>query len=715
MKSISRNPKSYIINGKPDFLISGEFHYFRVPYSDWERRLKLFKEAGGNCVSTYIPWILHEPEEGRFCFGDIPERDLEGFLKLCHKMELAVVCRPGPYQYSEMRYAGLPGWLCENYPEILARNINGIVFNNTSVSYLHPVFLEKVKRWFNTVCPILAEYIVSRGGPVAFAQIDNELMGIHEWSGSWDYHTEAMGIGKEDGRYPDFLKKRYLTLEALNIAYGTRFKSFSDVFPAEKTENMKVEERRRVKDYQDFYFSTVAEYAEILVNWMRDDGIDCDIIHNSGNPYMNSYFLETVSKLGKKFLLGSDHYYNLNMDWEQNNPTPQYASKVFYSNEMLRLMGYPATVFELPGGSCADWPPITSVDLEACYMVNTALGMKGFNYYIFTGGYNPQGIGQFGDDYDFGASVASDGTIRPHYNTQKKFGKFLSENTWLASAEQVCDFYAGIDWDHTRSRYYFSGGGDNEFCNTSAWDFLRKGVLITAMCASYALNMADLKDGKSLMNLDKPLFVPTSVCMALEVQKNLVDFVKSGGMLLLAPVIPYMDENFNKCELLKDFLYGAEVENCKKASPTVNVGPVHNVLMNGTLWSSVIRPEKAVKIAGEENTGAEIGWHLSFQGGGRVIWLGLQWQHAKFEHMHMLKYLLGLLNCRNPVVESTNPNIWTSLRSDGKKYMLFLMNLFTSPMNTRIRLLQENGLYTETKEYKPGPMEVMAIEVRRDA
>jgi len=63
MIPISWNPKSYKIDGKPQFLISGEFHYFRVPKSDWEKRLKLFKEAGGNCVATYIPWILHEPVE----------------------------------------------------------------------------------------------------------------------------------------------------------------------------------------------------------------------------------------------------------------------------------------------------------------------------------------------------------------------------------------------------------------------------------------------------------------------------------------------------------------------------------------------------------------------------------------------------------------------------------------------------------------------------
>ena len=35
-----------------------------------------------NFVATYVPWIVHEPEEGRSVFGDRPERDLAGFPTL---------------------------------------------------------------------------------------------------------------------------------------------------------------------------------------------------------------------------------------------------------------------------------------------------------------------------------------------------------------------------------------------------------------------------------------------------------------------------------------------------------------------------------------------------------------------------------------------------------------------------------------------------------
>jgi hypothetical protein len=51
-----------------------------------------------------VPWLVHEPTEGNILFGDVPERDFEGFLELCGRLGLFVMVRPGPYQYSELKY-----------------------------------------------------------------------------------------------------------------------------------------------------------------------------------------------------------------------------------------------------------------------------------------------------------------------------------------------------------------------------------------------------------------------------------------------------------------------------------------------------------------------------------------------------------------------------------------------------------------------------------
>jgi beta-galactosidase len=54
----------FVLGAKPFFLYSGEVHYFRIKKSDWAARLRALKAAGFNTVSSYIPWIWHEPEEG---------------------------------------------------------------------------------------------------------------------------------------------------------------------------------------------------------------------------------------------------------------------------------------------------------------------------------------------------------------------------------------------------------------------------------------------------------------------------------------------------------------------------------------------------------------------------------------------------------------------------------------------------------------------------
>lgn len=132
---------SYMVNGKPFYLYAGEFDYFRVPGKDWRTRMRLFKKAGGNCLATYIPWGLHEQEEGKYVFGGASKYDLEGFLKTAKEEGLYVIARPGPYVYSELHNSGIPAWLFAKYPAARATNIEGMAFD--VASYLHPVFYRK--------------------------------------------------------------------------------------------------------------------------------------------------------------------------------------------------------------------------------------------------------------------------------------------------------------------------------------------------------------------------------------------------------------------------------------------------------------------------------------------------------------------------------------------------------------------------------------------
>lgn len=369
---------SIIIDGERKFLISGEFPYFRVSKSDWSRRLDLFIECGGNCVASYVPWLIHEPEEGKILFDDCNERDLTDFIKLVAKKGLMLVLRPGPYVYSELVNSGLPRWLVNDYPELLARDIDGKIFSRESVSYLHPLFLEKVEKWYAEFSLAIKPYLSTSGGPIISVQLDNELIGAQEWHGSIDYNAITMGFGAENGRYPTFLRKKYGDIAVLNKAYETRYNDFTEVYPKpEKAEGKAA--ARMGKDYHDFYCETIEEYAEVLANMLKADGIDVSLCHNAAGPTMVPLFKGLNKRMGDRFLLGVDNYYALDINWAQNNPTPQYFARVMFAADLLKSLGNPPVVFEMPGGSPSQLPPILRNDLYACYMANLAAGMRGVN------------------------------------------------------------------------------------------------------------------------------------------------------------------------------------------------------------------------------------------------------------------------------------------------------------------------------------------------
>ena len=680
MDPITFSPHNYLINGQPVYLLSGEFHYFRVPKSDWRTRMKLFKQAGGNCLATYIPWLLHEPSEGDFRFSGEDWLDLEGFLRAAQELGLYVIARPGPYQYSELAYHGLPGWLIDNYPETLALNPQGKPIGYASVSYTHPTFLKKVKAWFDTVCPILARYTIENGGPIAFTQIDNEMIGIHEWFGSLDYHPTTMGFGTPNGAYPAFMRARYGQVERMNAAYGTHFASFADARPVTEGIEGGLASIRARKDYFDFYLSTVADYAQTLVGWLREHGIRTPIVHNSGNPGMNADFAPVIERLGKDFLLGSDHYYSLDQSWPQNNPTPQYAARVFVSLEMLRLMGFPPTVFEIPGGSASNWPPVTPPDALACYLTNLAFGMKGSNYYIFTGGPNPPGAGVTTDLYDYDASIGARGEIRPLYEAQKTFGQ-IAQRPDIVRGRRVSDLRLGMDLEYARAESYWKPGGEWLVSPADAWNFLRRGPLTTALCASLSPEFVDLSSEDWTGDNATPLVVACAAQMARGTQERLVRFLQNGGRALFAPILPVMDENFEPCTTLSDFLGLGNFEANRRGLSHPRVEAVDNVL--GSVYFA-LQVSPAAEMVGEDTFSQRpFAFFRSFESGGKAVVLGMTWAQAMREHERMFTALLVRLGLKQ-VVQCANPNLWTSLTRDENTTTLFVLNLFTAPMESEI-------------------------------
>ncbi|KAJ3268212.1 hypothetical protein HDV01_003263 [Terramyces sp. JEL0728] len=159
----------FYLHGKPLWVISGEFHYWRLPDKNrWRTILLQYKTAGLNCIRVYFHWGFHSPAEGEYIFED--DRDVEYLFQLCEELELFVLCAPGPYICAETQGGGHPSWL------IAKRHVR---IRHSLVSFFRlydQEYSNYCQEWFRNILPIIQRHQVTSKpkGCVLAVQIENE-------------------------------------------------------------------------------------------------------------------------------------------------------------------------------------------------------------------------------------------------------------------------------------------------------------------------------------------------------------------------------------------------------------------------------------------------------------------------------------------------------------------------------------------------------------
>ncbi len=154
--SLDANSLYFIKDGKPWYPVMGEFHFSRYPKQRWEESILKMKAAGIDVIATYVFWIYHEEEEGKFNWQG--NNDLKAFLQLCKKHHLFVVTRIGPWCHGEVRNGAFPDWIVKR----------GNMRKN------NPEYLASVQKLYNAIAGQLKGFYFKDGGPVIGTQIENE-------------------------------------------------------------------------------------------------------------------------------------------------------------------------------------------------------------------------------------------------------------------------------------------------------------------------------------------------------------------------------------------------------------------------------------------------------------------------------------------------------------------------------------------------------------
>jgi hypothetical protein len=211
-----------------------EIHYFRVPRERWELMVLRARQSGANAVSTYIPWIHHEPSNGVLDLTGttLAERDLVGFVDVCAAAGLGFIAKPGPFVDSEMLGGGVPTWLIEAHPEWWAIRHDGEPYrhgdsDDPRLSYDAPGYQQRAAVWLRAVAVALRPFV---GSALWAWQIDNEAPGdgmlVHESS---EAPSPLRADFADSARWQSWLERQHGHIELVNERWNTSFRSFVEI------------------------------------------------------------------------------------------------------------------------------------------------------------------------------------------------------------------------------------------------------------------------------------------------------------------------------------------------------------------------------------------------------------------------------------------------------------------------------------------------------
>src|SRR3954451_872214 len=94
MTRVTVSGDGLVLGDRPQRLLSGEVHPWRLDRSDWPAVLDAIQDLGFDTISTYISWARHETAPGTYDFTGA--YDVDAFLRMVQDRGMYAVVRVGP-------------------------------------------------------------------------------------------------------------------------------------------------------------------------------------------------------------------------------------------------------------------------------------------------------------------------------------------------------------------------------------------------------------------------------------------------------------------------------------------------------------------------------------------------------------------------------------------------------------------------------------------
>lgn len=238
------------VEGRPFYLVSADYPYFRDRAENWDDRLEKLRSCGVRVITCYVPWRHHElliAGRRRFDFwgATLDNRNVVRFVEICQQKGLAVVAKPGPFIHAETNYGGLPDFVCPlNKPEIepmLDHAARPVTWPGSEASEegraakpwplpapLDPTFLTEVQGWFKMVQQEVIAPFGYPQGPIILVQLANEGIYSNAQRPPWEYDYSDSSLEY----FRRCLREDYQELSRYNELHDTSYSTWEEIEPA---------------------------------------------------------------------------------------------------------------------------------------------------------------------------------------------------------------------------------------------------------------------------------------------------------------------------------------------------------------------------------------------------------------------------------------------------------------------------------------------------
>ncbi|HOG46556.1 MAG TPA: beta-galactosidase [Anaerolineae bacterium] len=539
------------VDGHDLFLFAGELPYARLPRRRWGEALAGLRAAHLNAAILSVPWSWHEPEEGEFDLGgeSHPQRDLCGALALCAERGVYVILRPGPHIGSAWPDGGIPRWLLDAHPDIVARDARGapagLELCCPSVTYLHPVYQAYVAGWYQALLPLLRCRLITEQGTVVAVELDHRPC---YWQGlqqsdplAVDYSPWAIGHDGRPGLYQRWLAAQYGRIERLNQRYRAGYASFAEVQPPRRLPAA-CHELPWFSDWRRCKMDWLNQHLEYLYDWLRDGGVDVPLVvlDPYQSPLAARHCADYFRARGKPVLVAHTAGCGSRAPASSGAPGLGY---LIGTAELARrwVKGVP-----LPPANLAT-PEVAPARLQAD-------GVEALAALEIGHGLNALGLAPGAESSPQAWSPGAHGTAI------RRLGQFLeTHGERLVHTAPLADVALG--WyepyeDCARQGDMRALGWRDDYRRLlvgCSHDGPSGGELLELMALSgLSFAMLDLQRDPLEEWLEHPqLWVLGLDFMAAAVQRELISYVRAGGSLVMLPRVPYLDEHLQPCMLLE--------------------------------------------------------------------------------------------------------------------------------------------------------------------